>query len=264
MAKWSFLLSLLFLAGCSTGGGSSSSGSQTPQNISVAGQWDAIATPTNNPSAFYNYYVNVTNQGGSISAASGSVIGCLHDDCVPGFFKAPQGYALNGTVTGNQLSITLTGGGGYSATLTGTVSADGSSMSGTYTDSSPVGATGPGTWVAQKRSAVTGTYSGSFNSALNPSPIPFTVTGSITQAADYSVTGSATISNSTCFTTLAFGQGSRAIGGAFSLVDSTSGVTIEVYPNENGTLTSTSLYSSYAITSGSCSGDTGIGTVTKQ
>ena len=183
-----------------------------------------------------------------------------------GFFKSPQGYALNGTVTSNRLTITLTGEGGYSAMLTGTVSADGNSMSGTYTDSSTgsAGATGPGTWTAQKKTPVPGTYSGSFNSTLNPSPISFTVTGSITQAADLSVTGSATISNSACFTTLNFGQGSRAIGGAFSLVDSTNGVTIEVYPNENGTLNSTSLYSSYAITSGPCSGDHGTGTVTKQ
>jgi hypothetical protein len=73
-----------------------------------------------------------------------------------------------------------------------------------------------------------------------------------------------TVSNSTCFTTLNFGQGSRAVGGAFSLVDSLNGVTIEIYPNENGTLASTSYYSAYKITSGPCSGDEGSGMVTKQ
>ena len=112
---------------------------------------------------------------------------------------------------------------------------------------------------------MTGNYSGTLNSTLNPASIPFTVSAVVTQASDYSITGSASITNSTCFTTLTFGQGSQAVGGAFYLVDSTNGITINVVPNEDGTLSLTApFYASYQVSAGACTGDKGSGTATEQ
>lgn len=243
----------VFLISC---GGATSTTPPPPQNASVAGQWDAIATPTNTTFGFANYYVNITDQGGgNFFAPAGSLILCSSDNC--GFGAFSQTGTLTGTVAGQNVSATL-----GTATLSGTVSADGSTMSGSYTDTS---AAGNGTWKAQRRPAVTGTYSGSFNSTVHPSAIPGTLTASLTQASDLSVTGTATVSNSTCFTTLTFGAGGRAVGGAVRLVASNQPITIEAIPNENGTLSLTSpYYGSYQITAGLCGGDNGTWTATKQ
>jgi hypothetical protein len=265
-------LSVLVLVGCGGGSQGTSTGTggsgTTPQNVVVSGQWDAIATPSGANSTPTNYYANVTNQGsGAFFAASGNVVACLNDDCFPESFASAQGYAIAGTTTGTQVQITLTGQGGYTATLSGTVSADGTTMSGTYTDSSTgdAVATGPGSWVAQKKQSVSGSYSGTYNSTVNPSTIPVTITSTITQDQTYALTGAATVSNSTCFTSLTFGAGSRAVGGALYLLDSNDGIYVTVVPNEDGTLNSgNSFYSVYRITSGACSTDTGVGTVTKQ
>jgi hypothetical protein len=268
---FAFALVALFISGCGGGQqsntGTSGTGS-TPQNIVVSGQWDAIATPSSSTFAPYNYYANLTDQcGGAFFAASGSVVACINDDCGVDSFTSPQGYAISGTVAGTQVQITLTGQGGYTAILSGTVSADGSTMSGTYTDSSTgaAGATGPGSWAAQKKKSTTGSYSGTYNSALHPAMIPSTVSAAVTQGQSFALTGSATVSNSTCFTSLTFGAGSMAVGGALYLVDSNDGTSVVVVPNENGTLNSgNSFYLVYKITSGACSPDSGSGSVTKQ
>jgi hypothetical protein len=246
-------LAAFLLASCS--GVHSGSGTTDPppvQNVAVGGQWDAIATPTNTNFLSTNYYANITDQGGgNFFAAASSVIMCPGDDC--GSFNT--GASLTGKVSGMNITATL-----GTSTLTGTVSADGKTMSGTFTDPS-----GNGTWAAQKRGTITGNYTGSFNSIPHPAPFPFTVTASLTQAADFTVTGTASVTSSTCFTSLTFGTGSRAVGGAFQLVDSTHGVTIDVFANENGTLSLTApFYGLYTITAGPCAGDIGTGSATKQ
>lgn len=272
MRRLSALALMLLICGCGGGSQGTSTGTggsgTTPQNVVVSGQWDAIATPSSSTFAPYNYYANVTDQGeGSFFAASGSVVGCINDDCGVESFSSPQGYAITGTVTGTQVQITLTGQDGYTAILSGTVSADGSTMSGTYIDSSTglAAATGPGSWTAQKKQSTTGSYSGTYNSALHPAVIPFTVSAAVTQGQLFALTGSATVLNSTCFTSLTFGVGSHAVGGALYLVDSNNGVSVMVVPNEDGTLNSgNSFYTGYRITSGACSPDAGSGSVTKQ
>jgi hypothetical protein len=107
--------------------------------------------------------------------------------------------------------------------------------------------------------SLSGNYSGTINSSASPSPIAVSVTASLTEAQNYSLAGSASLTNSTCFTSLNFGQGSMAIGGALYLVDSAHGVQIGALPTGNGAFTV-----AYQINSGACNGDFGSGTITKQ
>jgi hypothetical protein len=199
---WILLLAgTIVLSAC--GGGTSSS---TRRSASLSGNWQF--SMTNTP----DLVANSGLQGGFVLQNNGSVTGAVvYSDTLLNSLQGPcnSGSApLTGTTSGNTVTLTAVGG-NQTFALTGTLSADGSMMTGTYTvtpgtaaDGSPCGSgtaqTGALPWGAKSVPPLTGSITGalhsssSFNSGLSNQSFP--VTGSLAQgqnigASNATVTG---------------------------------------------------------------------------
>jgi len=252
-------LAVLF-AGCGGSGGGSASPGPTPQAANVTGQWTFIATDTaSNKTAVF---ANLTSQGGGSYFATG-VDSATCDLTTAQCQIVNNTPNVNITVSStNQLQVALSNvinvatGVAVTVNATGTVNAAGTQMSGNWTSSS--GASG--TWQGQTATSFTGSYTGTANSTVAPSPIPISVSLTVTQDTSYNLTASATLTNSSCFTTLTFSG--HAVGGAFYLVDS-SGALVVGGIEDNFNAPNTLLFG-YQILSGCGAGDKGQGTITRQ
>src|ERR1700739_704456 len=120
----------------------------------IGGQWNLIATPTDKNFCPINLYANITDKGsGSFFADRGNALQAMNDNANSAIFD--QRSILFGNLVGDKVTIAANP---SNRILAGTISDDGSTMSGTYTDS-----LGGGTWTALKRPAVTGKYIGRFH-----------------------------------------------------------------------------------------------------
>ena len=258
--KSTFLVFVLLLTGCNSldkalgiGGGGGK-----PKNASVSGAYTVVATSTKSK-VVTNVYVNVAMQSGASLAGTSNTLVCLGNvatNCI-GNDPPSSTVTLVGTVSGNSVQINLSypdTQGTDTITLTGVVS--GTSISGTYTDSQG----DAGTWTAAQSSSPAGTLSGTINSTLNPLTIPPTITVMTVEGQNSALTGTATLQNWTCFASLNFSTG-LAIGGAFTLSDTTNGVAIVAVPS--GATTFNIVYQ-VGSSASVCAGDHGTGTLTTQ
>jgi hypothetical protein len=251
------LFCAFFAAGCSGVQDAGLSGG-TPQNAVVSGPYSAVATSNVNGTTT-NVYANLSMQGSSSFSASQNTLVCpgnLPVNCT-GDNPPTVAYTMTGTVNGNNVQITLqfsNQAGPDTATLTGTVS--GNTISGNYTDSQG----DAGTWTATLAASVSGSYSGSVTSTPNPQPITPSVSALVTEGQNSTLTGSASVTNSLCYVSLDFSQG-LAIGGAFTLADTTKGVFILGVPTGSNNF---NVYYQVDPAATSCAGDYGTGTFTLQ
>lgn len=250
----------VLLVGCGGGGAGSPNPGPTPQGANVTGQWTFIATDTaSNKTAVF---ANLTSQGGGSYFAAGV-------DSATCDLTTAQCQIINNTPnvnitvsSTNQLQVTLSNvinvatGTPVTVNATGTVNSAGTQMSGNWTSSS--GASG--TWQGQTANSFTGNYTGTANSTVSPSPIPIGVSLAVTQDASHNLTASATLTNSSCFTTLSLNG--HAVGGAFYLTTS-SGALVVGGIEDNFNAPNTLLFG-YQIVSGCGAGDQGQGSITKQ
>jgi len=258
--KSTFLVFVLFLTGCNNldkALGIGGSGG-TPKNATVSGAYTVVATSTKS-NAVTNVYVNVAMQSGTSLAGTSNTLVCLGNVVTNCIGNDPPASVVTfvGTVSGNSIQINLSypdTQGTDTITLTGAVS--GTSISGTYTDSQG----DAGTWTATQSSALAGTLSGTINSTLSPLTIPPTITVVIVKGQNSALTGTATLQNWTCFTSLNLSTG-LAIGGAFILSDTTNDVAIVAVPSG-----ATTFKVAYQVGSSAsvCAGDHGAGTLTIQ
>ncbi len=200
------LLELLVLTGC---GGSGTS--QPQSSARVAGNWQfTLATPSDN--SFLGGL-----RGGFLLQNSSSVTGAV-DFTVS--LPAESGgspticnsgsASITGTVLGEGVTLSAVAG-SQTFALTGSLSADGSTMMGTYTSTDGQGCGTAQTglqWSAVSVPALTGTVQGSFHSVLNPKlkDQDFAVSGSLTQGANIgassaTVTGTLNFEGYPCLTT---------------------------------------------------------------
>ena len=244
------LLFALLAAGCG-GGYLPNSTPTTPvaQNASVTGQYDLVLASTNGHS-MTNIYTNFIQTGTTFTGSPDTLV-CPSNDLLQ-CKGNDASITPSGTVSGQNVTIMISLPSTAGAdTLTMVGSATGPNLAGTYTDS--LG--DAGTWTAVAAGTFSGTYSGTFNSTSNPLPIAPTILMTLGQDARFNLTGTATIMNSPCISSLAFlGQ---AIGGAFSLTDGASGAVIIGVPNGNGF----NFHYNFAPTAARCAGDFGLGTV---
>lgn len=259
--KSTVLVFVLFLTGCNNlekALGIGGDGGATPKNATVSGAYTLAATSTKS-NAVTNVYVNVAMQSGTSLAGTSNTVVCLGNivtNCI-GNDPPASAVTLVGTVSGNSVQINLSypdTQGTDTITLTGVVS--GTSISGTYTDSQG----DAGTWTATQSSSPAGTLSGTINSTLNPLTIPPTINVVTTAGQNYALTGTATVQNWTCFTSLNFSTG-LAIGGAFTLSDTTNDLVLVAVPSA-----ATTFNIAYQVGSSAsvCAGDHGTGTLTIQ
>lgn len=254
------LLFCAFLsAGCSgvkDAGGTGGTGGTT-QNASISGPYTAVATSTKG-NGTTNLYANLSMQSTTSFSASQSTLVCpgnVPQDCIGD--SSSSTVTLTGTVNGNNVQMTVqftNQNGSDTVTLSGT--ANGTSLSGSYTDTQG----DAGSWTATPAGSLSGTYNGTINSTPNPLPTSPTLSALLTEDQSFDLTGSASVSNSPCFTTLDFSQGS-VIGGAFLVTDTTKDVTVEGLPAGSGTFT---VFYQVGSSAPICSGDYGTGTFTIQ
>ena len=211
--------------------------------------------------------MNLSSQGnGDYFAPASQALGCYGDGTVTG----SQCYgpvhkfmwAQNATTVQAHLNSDNT------VTITSTTDPDGiascpvvfnytgkltaNTMSGTYTnDCFP----DSGTWAAAKAQSDTGNFSGTLRSGSFSLDMNFSA--SERESSTHALTGTATLTNSTCVTNVTFGPPSVAIGGATSLVDSANNVYVFALAEMPGT----NLL--YIVDKPGCT-DIGMGTVSKK
>jgi hypothetical protein len=250
------------VAGC--GGGSSSSPNDTSAPTSpaqvVQGKWTIHSTSTQGQSNTITL-INFTDQGEGSFFAPQAIICSLSPIVVcQGSLVGQEILTLQGSVTiSGTLSMSLLvqdasdSANSCTITISGTLNG-GTSMSGAYT-----GCQDAGTFTGVQNGSSTGTYVGSINSTVNPSSIAVGFSTSVTEAADFSLTGSATLTNSVCFSNLTFGSPSMAIGEGIFLQDTAHGIYAVALPSESAPNVG------YAVTaSQSCGADQGQGQIKKQ
>ncbi|MFZ0885012.1 MAG: hypothetical protein WAN14_16545 [Candidatus Acidiferrales bacterium] len=266
------LCGVLAACGGTTGSttGNGGGGGNPPPN--VQGMW-SISTVSNAGNPPNVIYINLTQTQDTFFAASGSIVNCsanttppfipdLTESCNGGsgaILTATGGGgnsdAVNGTVASDgtiQATVSLaecnTGGAGCTITATGNVS--GSQMTGTYTSS--IGDTGSFTGTMQ--GSVAGTYTGS----LSGPSLAEAMTINVTQNADYSLSGTVTLTNCSVIQSFTIQQ-ANTIGGAFAVtIPGSSNTWIGVTPAGNN-----SWFVDFQIT-GTSSACFGTGTLTKQ
>lgn len=246
------LLFALFAAGC---GGVETLAPTPPvaRDASVAGQYNLVLTSTNGRGTT-NIYTDFTQTGRTFTGAPNTLV-CPSNDLsqCEGVHAPAISITPNGEVKGADVKLMISfpsTAGADVVTMVGT--ATGTTLGGSYTDS--LG--DAGTWTAAVATSLSGTYSGTFNSTSNPLPIAPTMIMTLVQDANYKLTGSATITNSPCISSLILSG--QAIGGAFSLTDAASEAVIIALPTNN----SFTFSYKFEPTSASCAGDFGGGVVT--
>ena len=230
---------LCFLSSCGGGGNSGSV-------INMAGNWQFDAAST----VFELSYTATgqVNQNGS------SVSGTMNLSGTP----CAESADFTGSVSGTNLSATLDEN-GQNVSFNGTLAANGSSVSGTYT--APAGGCtngDAGTFTGTRVSMLNGMFVGSFGPSNS---IPAIV---VTRLYDYggNVTGSATITNSLCFHSLNVTGTVEGFNVKLQGTDGDESETITFHGTFNQPNKSLAL--EYAVSGGSCSGESGTAQLRQQ
>jgi len=250
------LLTAAFFAGC---GGGSSTSQMTPstQNASVVGQYNLVLTSAGGHDTT-SIYANFTQTGATFTGNANTLV-CPSND--PSQCKQDS-VTSNGTVSGTDVTIVVSFPGQTGTTTVNMVgSATGTgALNGNYTDS--LG--DAGTWTATVANLIEPgslmNFTGTFNSTLSPLSIPPSISVALgrdaNSQANFSLTGSASVGNSPCVTSLTLSG--QAIGDAFSVTDAVNKVDIIALPNLPS---GNSFNFSYKFepTAASCPGDYGRG-----
>lgn len=278
---------LLLLIGCGAGGGNDGSSdpalSQPSQAAMATGAWAAFAT-SQMGQGYSTVLADISAQGsGQFFASPESVVVCpfqtqtaLNGFCFTALPLEGGGgalccqYEMNITQSNAQVTITLLTinvpdtqlNPISTTTISGTLSTDGKSLTGTYQTTGQT--TDSGKVTARLNASLSGNYSGTLTSHTGQS---FPITTSITENADGTVSGSAVVSQSSCIATITFTptgsvDHSFTIGGGMHLVSAADVNTYaDVVPPPNGSNGQTSL--EYTLENGVCS-DYGSGFLNKQ
>ncbi len=225
------------------------------QNATVTGQYNLVLTSTNGHGTT-NVYTNFTQTGATFTGSVTTLV-CPSNDLsqcegnnAPASSTIPSGAASGANVT-MVISFPNTAG---TDTVTMVGAATGTNLGGAYTDS--LG--DAGTWTASAASSLSGNYSGTFNSTSSPLAITPTILIALAQDANFNLSGTATIMNSPCISSLTLSG--QAIGEAFSLTDAASKAIIIAVPAGN----SFNFSYNFEPTAAHCAGDFGRGVVTNQ
>jgi hypothetical protein len=212
MRHFNFLLPVLYivLLGCGSGGSSiGNSGGTNPTstpNASIQGPWVAFAQSSSAVgTAAVEEDFNLKQSGLSVTASGDGNI--VYRYCLTTGF----GGTLNLTVSGQNITGSLNDGHGETIALSGTVSVDNKTITGTYTASGPC--SDSGTLQAESVALANGGYAGQLQSdggsqfgilaVVQVDPTTFVPSGTIT------------LSNSPCYQSLKIVGANSLVTGAF-------------------------------------------------
>ncbi len=250
------LLAVIVLAGCGSSGSSMSGsnsggagGSGGDVTVIVQGNWQITTTSQSGMNGGAGAVFQQNFQTGVLSGSAGN----LQPACA-------TTATLSGSISLNTVKFTLNES-GQSVNFSGAVS--GQTMSGTFNAPSGGCTNGAsGTWTASRIPLVTGTWNGSLSPASG-GQLPFQLAVPLTQDDGGNVTGTATVTGSSCFTTLALNT-PNSIAGLMLVMEGQAGdgVSVELPAKLNSSATSMEV--NYTVSGGSCDGQTGTGVLTKQ
>ncbi len=255
----SALLTAALLTGCAANSTTGSSVVAVPAMVTGNWQFSSSATPA----------VRLPAISGVLSGASTAVTGILHSQTASACIAPANSFEVSGSAGKNGL-MTLTGPlSGGTLTISGTLSADGKSLTGASYNvtGGSCGFAKAAIATAQAYMPISGTYTGSFTDADGQIA---TVTATLNQSADangdgnFTLTGTATPANNPCFVGTIPISATQVTGQTFTFTYTD--------PNTTNSVTATGTFSSDASTltiqpwtsSGPCGADSGIGSMTRQ
>lgn len=248
-----FLL-VFTLSSCGTQSNSGGAGGG-PQPPTVQGKWTIHATSTQGQGTALALF-DFAGATGSFSSHQAMIcnltpaVACIGSLIGNGTVTAQGTVQANGAMTAS-ITETPTTSAPCVVTITGTLT--GTAMTGTYS-----GCSDGGNFTGSDNPSSSGTYTGQLNSTANPSLIPTSFTANVNEASDFTLTASATLTNSVCFSNLSFGSPSIAIGEAIFLQDTQHGVLVLAVPG------APAPNLAYLVNPTSfCSSDQGQGSITK-
>ena len=248
-------LAVCSLAGCGGGGGGDTG--PLPPTLNVAGNWELMSTSQVITGSQIELVAYLNNSGNNVTAHVRTVSDCFTIDDLLSF----TGAVNNGQITRTSAPVV-----GQTVTIQGTLS--NSAVNGTYSISGGCADGDHGTISGFKVRSFSGTWSGNFvSSSSTTAQVSTTVTQGGEEPAFLGVsrvTGDVTFSNSACFTS---GTIPASAGFAFGVnfaafVNTNDGGTVQFvgFSNDSGT----QITGDYTVTGGTCDGDFGTGTLTRQ
>ena len=252
-----FLLPAL-LTGCAAN--STTTGNPAPLAAMVTGNWQISSSAT--------AAVRLPAISGVLSGTSVAATAILHSQSAAACIAPASSLEVSGSADKNGL-VTLAGPlAGGSLTITGTLSADGKSLTGASYNvaGGSCGFAKAADATAQAYMPISGTYTGSFTDADGQIA---TVTATLNQSADangdgnFTLTGTANPANNPCFLGAVPISSTQVTGQTFTFTYTD--------PNTTNSVTATGTFSSDASTltiqpwtsSGPCGADTGAGSMTR-
>jgi hypothetical protein len=252
------LPTLLGLAGCN----SAMTPTPAAKAIAVTGNWQiSSAAPVAG---------KLSSISGELTGSTAAMTGIFHSDSASACIAPKQAFEVSGSANANNL-VTLTAANvaGGKLTITGTLAADGKSLSdasynvvgGSCAFAAPADAN------AQSYSSINGNYTGSFSDTDGQSiqvSATLTQTPSSDTDGNFQLSGTGTFPNNPCFNSPVTLSASQVTGGSFNFTyaDSSTGNSVDVAGNfstDGKTLTVTN----WTLT-GSCGPDSGTGLMTQQ
>ncbi len=245
--------------------------------IGCSGDGTTTANPAATPMAKGNWQINAAAAtsaaklpvfSGEFTTQAGTITGILHAQAASACVSPTASFELTGSGGENNL-VTLSGPvAGGTLTLTGTLAADGKSLTGASYNvvggacalPAKVQAT------AQAFSPVTGNYTGNFaDTDGQVAQVTANFSQSTTPDANgnFTLAGTATVSNNPCFPTAVPVSNTQVTGGTFTFTYAANGSSVTAtgtFASDASTLTVTGWTSS-----GACGADTGVSsTMTRQ
>lgn len=246
-----FLLAFITTICCGCGGSSSMTGTGTPASNypSIAGNWSLIGDSQVIGGGWL--------AGGSLTNTNGTASGVIHilDSAC---FQLTQDIPFTGTIsTTGVVSFTSTPVSSQVVSVTGTIVTAGNEevLTGSYSVVGGCANGDKGTVIGVTVATLTNTYSGTIVSA---SKISVPVTMTIAQTGPNSdgfflITGSATFTGSTCFSTGTISSSEVAGDYTEAVLTTDKGGSV----NFIGGVTGNTIVGIYRVTAGTCAGDTG-------
>lgn len=263
IAPVALLGGLLCLIGCSDAGQTSTLTGVTPAKAN----WQvAPATTTTATGAAATTTTPLGTLSGAATTQAGNVSLTLHTQKATSCVAPSQSFTLAGQENADS-TVSLTGAvAGGTMTLAGTVAPDGKSLTNaSYTVAGGSCATAKIAATAQAFTAVSGTYAGNFSDTDgNVATVSATLSQSPSSDVNgnYTLSGTATVSNNPCFPTTVPVSDTQVTGGTFTFTYTYKGASVTA----NGTFSqdaTTLSVTSWSLTG--CGTDTGVAsTMTKQ